>query len=164
MKKPILVWDEEQSITDEVEHRMGNKEEYNISFTATEDDVRQQVYSEDLTYLWDDLSDALTEEMVIIKMGQDNLVYNPYWIVAVEGFGWRNLSGIKIVRAITGEALLGSILPNTNNMFKIFKPSKKRLKIQNFHHDSPMGEWYSIRPMTDKEMVKYEEDGTEPDF
>jgi len=74
-----------------------------------------------------------------------------YWIASVENFGWSNRSGQALIDADTGAELLQKVLPKTENHFKIFK-SGKTLRIQNYHHDSPVGnEWYSVRPATKKE-------------
>lgn len=74
-----------------------------------------------------------------------------YWHCEVESFGWQKLSGFKDFKADTGAKLLFAILPNTECHFKIYKVGNT-LRIQNFHHDSPMGaEWYTVKPMTKKE-------------
>jgi len=79
--------------------------------------------------------------------------YKNKWVVSVKGFGWRNLDGLKAFTAENGQELLKEVLPKTDCTFIIFKDGKNGIKIQNFHHDSPIGnEWYYIRSMTRREV------------
>lgn len=99
---------------------------------------------------WDDLVEYLTE---LMKKKNYRNYYKDRWIVEVKNFGWRSLDGHKCVTAETGAELLRGILPDCDCTFKIFHNGRTGLKIQNFHHDSPVGnEWYYIRPMTIKEV------------
>lgn len=89
---------------------------------------------------WDYLTMSLQEKL-------DE--YNPEdapWLARVENFGWRNLDGQKVFRAENAEAFLRGILPDTECTFNIYVDDEtKTIEIQNWHHDSPMGnEWYTI--------------------
>lgn len=102
---------------------------------------------------WDFLCEALTELMEKVAGRYSNY---GYWKAEVENFGWRSLSGEAEFKAETGEELLQHVLPKTDCHFRIFRVGNE-LRIQNFHHDSPVGkEWYYIRPMTAKEVEEYE--------
>ncbi len=95
-------------------------------------------------FTMDDLLDELTT--VIKKLNPDG-----FWFGQVKYFGWKNLSGTNYFTALTGIELLGTVLPKTDCTFKIFQEDRI-LKIQNWHHDSPMGnEWYILTPMTYEE-------------
>jgi hypothetical protein len=91
---------------------------------------------------WDYLVDSLTELMQKINKGGK-------WFATVENFGWQAKSGYLTFEATKGDRLLSRILPNTENHFKIFVEGKgfgRHFRIQNFHHDSPVGnEWYTVR-------------------
>lgn len=102
---------------------------------------------------WDCLVDNLTDIMKKISSRNKNF---GYWYMSVGNFGWRCLDGHASIRAENGAELLRKVLPDTPCTFKIFRMKDRRnpvLNIQNFHHDSPIGkEWYTIRPMTEKEV------------
>lgn len=67
------------------------------------------------------------------------------WDVRVENFGWQNRCGTGEVAGIDGEHLLRNILPKTDCTFSIYKTGDG-FSINNFHHDSPTGEWYYVNP------------------
>jgi hypothetical protein len=70
------------------------------------------------------------------------------WWAKVENFGWRSMSGFKAFTAESGEEFLREILPDTDCQFRIYDyefDGRKGFKVQNYHHDSPVGnEWYYI--------------------
>ena len=86
--------------------------------------------------------------------------FSGYWHVEVSNFGWQKLCGKMELFADEGEKLLSQILPNVDCFFRIFRDDHpgsvsdwadgvarpvKGLKIQNYHHDSPVGnEWYHL--------------------
>jgi len=93
---------------------------------------------------WEGLCECLTEKM------QE---YNPdgYWSCAAKNFGWRNLNGFKVLEAQDGQTLLKEILPKTDCTFYIHRYGYKGFAIQNYHHDSPVGnEWYYIRKIPEQ--------------
>lgn len=68
------------------------------------------------------------------------------WYAEVKNFGWNNRSGYTKFKAVNGQSFLSAILPDTDCHFRIFK-TRNTIQIQNYHHDSPMGnEWYTIKP------------------
>ena len=82
---------------------------------------------------WQDLCDQLTALMNKINP-------NAYWKARVEGFGWMSRDGSKdTFIARDGKDLLISILPKTECHFKIYRHGKTGIKINNSHHDKPMG-------------------------
>lgn len=103
---------------------------------------------------WEDLKSNLTTIMDKINVKNS---YKGYWIAEVTNFGWRSLNGAKSFKADTGEKLLQEVLPDTDCHFKIFVDYRRsKIRIQNFHHDSPMGaEWYNIKPMNKKEAEEF---------
>ena len=96
----------------------------------------------DAEFEWECLCDELTEVMQKINKGGK-------WFCTVENFGWQSRNGYLTFEATKGQNLLSRILPNTDCHFRIFVEGKgfgRYLKIQNFHHDSPVGnEWYTVR-------------------
>ncbi|MCP4050381.1 MAG: hypothetical protein GY730_06725 [bacterium] len=83
--------------------------------------------------------------------------HNPdgLWFAKVYNFGWRNIEGRKSFEANTGEELLRSILPKTHCRFTVYRYGYKGLAVNNFHHDSPTGEWYYISKTNEQECEKW---------
>ena len=138
--REILVWDQSDVTEAEIERRLeearGNGERID------ESKIRNDVYSDSdyFSIEWDEFTDALSE---IIK---DK---NPggSWYAEVKNFGWDNRDGQKTFNAVDGQAFLRSILPQTDCTFHIFHYGRRGLAIQNYHHDSPVGnEWYYVVP------------------
>jgi len=118
-----------------------------------EDKARENLYED--SFFWSDQWEFFCDDLTYtMKEITKRNAYPDRWKASVEGFGWRNLDGAKTFEAETAAELLREILPKTDCTFKIFR-ERNRLKIQNWHHDSPMGnEWYYIQPMTKKEVEK----------
>lgn len=144
MDKKILEWDECNIVDNEVEY-------------MDEDEIRNELYKDTglFTMRWDNMTENLS---YIMKGLAKRNYYKNRWVASVNNFGWRNQNGTKTFRAENGQELLREILPKTNCTFRIFKDGRNGIKIQNFHHDSPMGnEWYYIKPMTKREVELDEE-------
>ena len=92
---------------------------------------------------WDDICVDLTNLMRELDPDINN-----YWRAEVENFGWRNRSGYSNFHAKDGTELFFAVLPKTDCYFKIYvDEDTKTIRINNAHHDKPMGgEWYTIRP------------------
>jgi hypothetical protein len=45
---------------------------------------------------------------------------------------------------------LSHLLPKTDCTFRLYIENGHTIKIQNFHHDSPIGEWYTIQAASDE--------------
>lgn len=70
------------------------------------------------------------------------------WKGYAKGFGWRKINGYLAFTADSAEKFLSAILPKTDNTFYIYLKDDV-IAINNFHHDSPTGEWYYIEPDID---------------
>src|SRR6266849_3297795 len=145
--KKLLSWDE--SIDDEVRFRFDQQEEElkeGLIFAnewKTETESEEEIYTDqDFGQIfWEDLTECLTT--ILKRKNPDG-----YWKAQVRNFGWRNLDGVKFLKAKGGASFLREILPQTDCHYHIFNYGKG-LAIQNFHHDSPVGnEWYYVVPTT----------------
>jgi len=145
--KKLLSWDE--SIDDEVRFRFDQQEEElkeGLIFAnewKTETEIEEEIYTDQDFWqiFWEDLTECLTT--ILKRKNPDG-----YWKAQVRNFGWRNLDGVKFLKASDGASFLREILPNTDCHYHIFNYGKG-LAIQNFHHDSPVGnEWYYVVPTT----------------
>lgn len=147
--KPIISYDESEIIEFNIQERLDNWEDY-YSDRDTKpdyDEVQKDVFddSDIFRFEWEYVESIITEAMK----------GNKFWKAKVENFGWRSLDGVKIFKAEAGGDLLHEILPNTECTFYVYK-FRNGLKIQNYHHDSPMGnEWYYILPIAESTYYKY---------
>ena len=81
-----------------------------------------------------------------------------YWYAEVKNFGWRKTDGHKFFEAGDSYQFLQQILPDCDCSVHVHNWGRNGLAIQNFHHDSPVGdEWYYIKPTTEKKVVLYRE-------
>lgn len=91
---------------------------------------------------WDSLIYQLTEQLNLMNA-------QGYWQAEVSNFGWQKSHGYAAFYADNGRDLLAKILPKTDCTFRIYIANERTLKIQNFHHDSPVGnEWYILSPLS----------------
>lgn len=92
----------------------------------------------DWEWEWEGMMNDITELMQPFETDQ--------WMVKVENFGWRKVSGTLYTEAEDAQTLLRAILPNTENWFKVYDRGD-HISLNNCHHDSPCWvEWYHIYP------------------
>ena len=67
--------------------------------------------------------------------------------VFVEGknMGWRNRTGYKEFTLERGEDIFYKIIPDCDLIYSIEKVKEKEYQVKISHHDSPMGEHYTIK-------------------
>ena len=134
-------------VEDWVQRTLEDQKEHPDHYDEIKDDdqLRTEAYEdhEMISMGWEDLTEILTE-----WMGDDE-----YWHCEVENYGWDNRCGWRDFRATDGATLLREMLPDTECTFKIWKDDEKRqLRVQNFHHDSPVGnEWYTLTPKDEED-------------
>lgn len=122
-----------------------NQVKFKLEEDNEEELTEEQIYdsvSQD-SFLFQDEFEYMTEHLTEIIQRKNQ---GGYWKATVNNFGWRNQDGYNYFYADTGIDLLRGILPDTDCTFKIYNYGKG-IAIQNWHHDSPMGnEWYYITP------------------
>jgi len=153
--KEVVKWMTDEIVSEEAKYRFENKDEYSIDKDKTLEEITNELDESDfLDGVFETLLEDLTELMQKVSARNS---YKNRWFAEVSNFGWRSLDGSKTFRAENGSEFLHKILPDTDCSYKIFR-ERNVIKIQNYYHDSPMGkEWYTIRPMTKKEVE--DEDG-----
>ena len=146
--KKIARWDESDIVEEEIKYRLENWEEFidnEEEDQSDEDEIRNNLYQD--SGFWENEYENFVEYLSEIIQKKNP---NGYWKTKVQNFGWRNLNGYKIFRANTGQKLLDEILPKTDCTFYIHNFGKG-IAIQNFHHDSPVGnEWYYLKSISEK--------------
>jgi hypothetical protein len=150
MKKsnPIVSWDTLDVTNAEVEHRQENWENFYEDYAScpSEDEIRNDVNSDyDIFQIHhDEMTYDLTELMNSLNPDSDS------WDAEVHGFGWRNLDGTAKIEVEDGSELLSRILPDCDCTYYVYvyqnEDGRIGLAINNYHHDSPMGEWYYVYP------------------
>jgi len=151
---PLISWDTQALIEAEVgwrrENLEGERDEDDLFMDAAREDELFRDVAWDADFFrreWEGLCDYLTE-----LMGQRGMTTH-LLRCTVENFGWRHLDGEKVFWAETGSDLLQKILPETDCTFYIYG-DEDGLRIQNFHHDSPMGkEIYLVVPVETEIVV-----------
>jgi len=107
----------------------------------SEEAIRENMYEnpEVVTHAWDIFVECLDDEY-----------FSKYSVYKVEGsrMGWRNLSGEALIEADNSIDFLRKVLPNCEYTLKIYKETDNDiLEIVCYHHDSPMGESYTVTPI-----------------
>lgn len=144
-EEPHFVWDTSQIAEDRVGYLMSEE-------GMSEEEARESAYSDHdlLTIEWDSFTDSMDEVFT-------ELFENRHVKAEVSRFGWRGTEGeTDWFEYENSQELLRKVLPKTDCTFKIFLREDpfygKHLKIQNFHHDSPVGnEWYTVYTLPDTE-------------
>ena len=119
-----------------------------ISSDASYDDavIEYEQAQEDTKELVQEWKSRLTNDD-----GEQPIMYN----VGAEDFGWRNqkISGMVSPKDFE-EDPIGTIKPNTQDFSQIWKQSKDEtsLEITQYHHDSPVGETWYVKPLYQKDL------------
>lgn len=134
LKKTYVCWDEAQISQDEIEYLMSEE-------GLSEEDAQARVWNDpDLFSLqWDDVMDALTD--LLTEFNPDG-----HWYCDSQNFGWRNEPIHAEFTFTTGQEFNEKVLPNTDCTFYVVKEDD-HIFVQNYHHDSPMGEQYYLHPV-----------------
>lgn len=135
---PVIVWDTCEIHTNHAECLREENPE------LSEDEALDRAYKDEdlLEHEFEYITDYLTEILKEMNPDQKPL------LVSIDDFGWQNSSGRGIIDGDAvhdGVKFLGKVLPNTECMYHIFVDQEKsQMRINNWHHDSPMGETYYI--------------------
>lgn len=145
-KKPVLRWTgyaDDEMAADYMENYNSNLEEGdNITLTEAE-----EMLSQDSDYWqmeWEYFCDWLTELMKGCE----------YWRDDATRMGWQSRTGYKVFNAENGTEFLRAISPDTDCSYTI-TPHYNGFKVRISHHDAPMGEYHTIRPIS---ADKYEQE------
>jgi len=146
--KMLTEWSNCTAIDNIIADRLENWELF-YDTKPTEEQVQEDVYHDydSITCAYEQFIEDLTYNILQERNP------NGFWYVKVRNFGWRCVDGYSFLQIKTGTELVQKVLPNCDCSFKIFADGDKNLKIQNFHHDSPVGnEWYYLQVITEKQF------------
>jgi hypothetical protein len=68
--------------------------------------------------------------------------------------GWQHRSGTMFLQTDKWSTLIQKLLPNTSEISMTLYITWKVLWLKVSHHDAPTGEFYMVRPVTEKEYNK----------
>ena len=148
MEKWETQYDESEFLQNEIDFFKENKQEFLVSILWDEDrevesvsdkEIEDHFYNDEYLYIThrEDFLYHLNEEFMDY-VGCD---------VYVEGrnMGWRNRSGWKEFTIERGEDMFYKLIPDCDLTYKIYKVKEREYVVRISHHDSPMGEHYTIK-------------------
>ena len=120
-----------------------NRKEINIE--AIKEDIDSDVY----TITFDNFKECLSEIMDDIKL-KDGY----FWYIEGKGMGWMDRAGYKLSQSENGSELLRDILPHADCTIEVYKGRGKSIDIVAYHHDSPTGETYNVKAVSEAKYFK----------
>jgi len=139
----ICEYNESKMLDNEVKYRVENWKDFDYEKQPDEDEVRGKMYDD--SFLFEQYSEDVCNGLTEILHRKNKA---GYWRAEVSNFGWQGKSGSAVFEITNGAELIQQVLPKTDCTFKVYNYGKG-IAIQNWHHDSPMGnEWYYLVPIT----------------
>ena len=141
-------YDESQFLMDEIEFFKNDKQEFLVSILWDEDrevksvsdkEIEEHFYND--CYLYE-----IHREQFLNDMNEEFMDYIDDEVY-IEGrnMGWRNRTGYKEFTLERGEDIFYKIIPDCDLIYSIEKVKEKEYQVRISHHDSPMGEHYTIK-------------------
>lgn len=111
---------------------------------------------------WDNLTWEVGD--ALLRLNNHTRNASNYYLIQGWNMGWRNLEGVATwydkflekERTKAGQDFLFNILPRTDWNFKM-KIYKSKITMTVYHHDSPTGEKYEIRCLSNNKYEKLNE-------
>lgn len=121
--------------------------------TKLKEDLKEEISN------WVYSSDSLGDYDIHEELNQLLNEYDgKFWHIEGSNMGWRKRSGEKFAKIEDGQDFISKILPNTECSFFITKNEDNTLTMVNYHHDSPMGENYTLTLMTAQVILEMYKD------
>ncbi len=141
-------YDESQFLMDEIEFFQQDKQEFAVSIlndedrdplTITKDEIEEHFYN-------DIYHHEIHKEQFLYDLNDEFMDYVDEEVF-VEGrnMGWRNRTGYKQFTLRRGEDMFYKIAPECDLTYYIEKVKDREYEVRISHHDSPMGEHYTIK-------------------
>jgi len=141
-------YNESEFLTSEIEFFQQDKQEFAVSILNDED-------RDPLTIPKDEIEEYFYNDIYVFEKHKEQFLYdlNDEFMdyvdeeVFVEGknMGWNNRTGHKQFTLRRGEDMFYKIAPECDLTYKIEKVKDREYNIRLSHHDSPMGEYYTIK-------------------
>tara|TARA_Y100001972_G_C7480262_1_gene244111 strand:- start:80 stop:532 length:453 start_codon:yes stop_codon:yes gene_type:complete len=141
-------YDESEFLQSEIDFFKEDKQEFLVSKlwdeerkveSVTDKEIEDYFYNDEYLY-------EIHMEQFLYDLNEEFMDYVDCE-VHVEGInmGWRNRTGYKEFTLERGEDVFYKIIPNCHLTYKIEKVKEKEYQVKIYHHDSPMGEDYTIK-------------------
>ena len=141
-------YNESEFLQSEIDFFKENKQEFLVSILWEEDREVESVTDKEIEdhFYNDEYLYETHREQFLYDMNEEFMDYVDYEVY-VEGrnMGWRNLTGWKEFTLERGEDIFYKIIPNCDLTYEIEKVKEKEYHVKISHHDSPMGEHYTIK-------------------
>ena len=141
-------YNESEFLTSEIEFFQQDKQEFAVSILNDED-------RDPLTITKDEIEEYFYNDIYVFEKHKEQFLYdlNDEFMdyvdeeVFVEGknMGWNNRTGHKQFTLRRGEDMFYKIAPECDLTYKIEKVKDREYNVRLSHHDSPMGEYYTIK-------------------
>jgi len=141
-------YDEGQFLMDEIDFFKNDKQEFLVSIlwdedreveSVTDKEIEDHFYSD--CYLYE-----IHREQFLNDMNEEFMDYiDDEVYVEGKNMGWRNRTGYKEFTLERGEDIFYKIIPECDLTYYIEKVKEKEYQVKISHHDSPMGEHYTIK-------------------
>tara|TARA_R110000751_G_C13558664_1_gene457189 strand:+ start:57 stop:509 length:453 start_codon:yes stop_codon:yes gene_type:complete len=141
-------YDESQFLTDEIEFFKENKQEFLVSILWDEDRKVESVNKKEIEdHFYNDIYVfEIHKEQFLNDMNEEFMDYiDEEVFVEGKNMGWNNRTGHKQFTLRRGEDMFYQIIPECDLTYKIEKIKEREYKVKISHHDSPMGEHYTIK-------------------
>tara|TARA_R100001509_G_C4779533_1_gene185864 strand:- start:18 stop:470 length:453 start_codon:yes stop_codon:yes gene_type:complete len=141
-------YDESEFLQSEIDFFKNNKQEFLVSILWDEDREVESITDEEIEdhFYNDEYLYETHSEQFLYDLNEEFMDYVDCE-VHVEGrnMGWRNRTGYKEFTLERGEDVFYKIIPNCHLTYYIEKVKEKEYHVKISHHDSPMGEHYTIQ-------------------
>jgi hypothetical protein len=129
----------------EVEHIMENWEDLGFDEKPTEEEAENRASEDSEIYQW-----AYESEIDNLNSILKQKCPNGKWMMKGSRMGWQNITGYRDeIEIIDFQDLINKTFPRTSNFsFHVYEYGRDGLAIKISHHDSPMGEWRYMIPIT----------------
>jgi len=146
----VAEWDEHSILEVEVERRQKMEQHEGKS----EEKIRREANEDQL--FWEHEYECFIQRINQL-LGEISSQYKTDDLFHVSGssIGWRNQSGERILEAGNPRDLIRSITPDREFRIEAFQYNENSLEIKVYHHDSPTGELYKVRPVYATTAEKY---------
>ena len=162
-KPGAVIWRRRPMAARQLTTENGNKEQTLVYaddsgvYKYAKDAYGREPFPEDFDDFWEAIAEDLGSEIRKRTDKADRKEGNyGAWYVEVSGFGWRGQSGQTVIELHVydksdlelGREFIQKVLPKTDCTFYVYDYlSGAGLKINNYHHDAPTGEWYYAAPL-----------------
>jgi len=148
--KKVASWHDDEILQNELEYireQVKEQGEEHWAYGLDDDKIMENISTGSIFEIE---ADTLTE--TINELFKER---GEYWHVKGYNMGWLNRNGEKYAKITDWNSLLEEVFPRTSDFSFDMYSYYKGFKLVVYHHDSPMGEHYILKPIS---ADKYEKE------